>query len=236
MDAAFPPSNGTLSALGSEDWEALSPHLRRARLDQGVVLSRIGEPSSTIYFPESGAISLVVEFSQGQQIEVATMGREGMFGAGAVANPVSASTAIVMFPVVASAIDVAHFRPVVQRSAVLQAILHRQDNALFMQAQQTAACNAVHPIERRVARWLLRVRDVTDSNKFFLTQEQMAQMLGANHNSISIAAHLLQESNLIRFSRGHLEITDPDGLAGVACECYAALKAHEQMLKAHLSV
>jgi CRP-like cAMP-binding protein len=96
--------------------------------------------------------------------------------------------------------------------------------ALFVQAQQTAGCNASHSVENRLARWLLRVRDLTGSDTFTLTQELMANMIGARRNSVSIVANTLQRSNYIRYSRGRIEITDLDGLNRSVCECYGAVK------------
>jgi CRP-like cAMP-binding protein len=109
--------------------------------------------------------------------------------------------------------------------------MDRHGQALFVQAQQTAACNATHAVEARLARWLLRVRDLSGSDRFKLTQECMAQMIGARRNSVSIVAHALQQSNVVRYSRGYVEIIDLDGLNQSACECYGAVKAQYQRLR-----
>jgi CRP-like cAMP-binding protein len=121
-------------------------------------------------------------------------------------------------------LDVDQLRTEAARRPALRALLARHGMALFVQAQQTAGCNASHFVENRLARWLLRVRDLTGSDTFTLTQELMAQMTGARRNSVSIVANALQRSKYIRYSRGHIEITDLDGLSRTACECYVAVK------------
>jgi CRP-like cAMP-binding protein len=96
---------------------------------------------------------------------------------------------------------------------------------LFAQAQQTAACNASHAVEARLARWLLRMRDLTGSDKLALTQDFLAQMIGVQRNSVSGVAHALQQAGIIHYNRGQIEITDPEGLKQTSCECYEAVKA-----------
>jgi CRP-like cAMP-binding protein len=89
---------------------------------------------------------------------------------------------------------------------------------------QTAGCNASHPVEARLARWLLRARDLAGSDRLNLTQELMAQLIGARRNSVSIVAHTLQQSDPIRYCRGHIEIIDSAALLKISCECYEAVK------------
>ena len=98
------------------------------------------------------------------------------------------------------------------------------------QAQQSAACNASHGVEARLARWLLRTRDLTGGEILELTQEFLAQMLGVRRTSVSLVANTLQNAGFIRYRRGHVEITNLEGLQEVACECYATVKAHSDRL------
>ena len=160
------------------------------------------------------------------------IGRDSIVGASAALGiPVAVIDAIVLLPGTASVIDVDRFRAAIERSEALHTALVRHAQALFVQAQQTAGCNALHEVEARLARWLLRVRDLAGRDRFTLTQELMAQMIGARRNSVSIVAHTLQQANYIRYSRGQVEILDPDGLASIACECYAAVKAQYERLR-----
>lgn len=131
---------------------------------------------------------------------------------------------VVLIPGTALILDIERLRVASDKSSRLRTTLVKHQQALFVQAQQTAACNVAHQVEARLARWLLRARDLAGSDRLNLTQELMAQMIGARRNSVSIVAHTLQQSNLIRYSRGHIEIVDPVALTRSACECYEAVK------------
>jgi hypothetical protein len=110
--------------------------------------------------------------------------------------------------------------------------LIRHGLAVYAQIQQTAGCNASHTVESRLARCLLQTHDLSGGVKLLLTQEAMAQMIGARRNSVSLVASTLQQANYIHYSRGHIEILDLDGLRKTACECYASVKTqYERLLK-----
>src|SRR5262249_16771902 len=102
--------------------------------------------------------------------------------------------------------------------------------AVYAQVQQTAGCNASHSVEARLARCLLQTHDLSGVSKLVLTQESLAQMIGARRNSVSLVASTLQHANYIHYSRGHIEIINRDGLRRAACECYASVKAHYERL------
>jgi CRP-like cAMP-binding protein len=226
MDSVAQPANGLLASLTADDLETIRPHLRTVELSQERSLFELGKTIKQIYLPHSGVVSLVVQMATGDGVEVAMMGRDSIVGVSAgLGVPVAATDAIVLLPGTASVIDVDRFRDAVEQSAALRTTLVRHGRALFVQAQQTAGCNATHAVEARLARWLLRVRDLAGSDRFTLTQELMAQMIGARRNSVSIVAHTLQQEKYVRYSRGHVEILDLEGLRGLACECYAAVKA-----------
>jgi CRP-like cAMP-binding protein len=177
-------------------------------------------------------VSLVVEFEGGERVEVALIGPDSIVGAfGALGDPVALMNAIVLLPGAASVIEMNRLRAAAQQSLALRESLIRHGQALFVQAQQSAGCNALHSVEARLARWLLRVRDLCGNDHFKLTQELMAQMIGARRNSVSTVAHSLQHKNFIRYSRGHVQITDLDGLNRTACECYSAVRAQYQRLQ-----
>jgi CRP-like cAMP-binding protein len=231
MDSVAQPANGLLASLTADDLETIRPHLRTVELSQERSLFELGKTIKQIYLPHSGVVSLVVQMATGDGVEVAMMGRDSIVGVSAgLGVPVAATDAIVLLPGTASVIDVDRFRDAVEQSAALRTTLVRHGQALFVQAQQTAGCNATHAVEARLARWLLRVRDLAGSDRFTLTQELMAQMIGARRNSVSIVAHTLQQEKYVRYSRGHVEILDLEGLRALACECYAAVKAQYDRL------
>lgn len=157
------------------------------------------------------------------------IGRDSVLNLAQV-DTVAITNAIVLVPGVASMLEIDRLRAAAEQRPALRAILARHGMALFVQAQQTAGCNAAHTVESRLARWLLRIRDLTGSDRFVLTQELIAEMIGARRNSVSIVAHSLQRSNYIRYSRGHIEIIDLEGLTRTACECYAAVRTQYEGL------
>jgi CRP-like cAMP-binding protein len=136
----------------------------------------------------------------------------------------------VLVPGVASTIELDALRAAADQSATLRGALARHGLAVYAQIQQTAGCNASHTVESRLARCLLQTRDLSGSDKIVLTQESMAQMIGARRNSVSLVAHTLQQANFIHYSRGHIEITNLDGLIKTSCECYATVKAQYDRL------
>ena len=220
--------NGLLQSLNKSDFEALRPHLRTVDLSEDFTLLEIGQTVTRAYFPHTAVISLVMEFKTGERVEVAMIGSDSILGA---FSRVAIMKAVVLLPGTASVIEIDRLRAAADQSTALRETLLRHGQALFVQAQQTAGCNALHTVEARLARWLLRVRDLSGSSRFKLTQELMAQMIGARRNSVSLVAHTLQQSNIIRYSRGHVEIIDLDGLHRTACECYDTVRAQYQRVR-----
>jgi CRP-like cAMP-binding protein len=218
--------NFLLESLPASVLDAIRPRLRPVALTQRLELARAGEPSDDVYFPQSGIISLVVRLSGGEAIEVAMVGRESVFGASAaLGGGVWLSDAVVQLPGVAWVLDAAHLRRVVQSSDAFRATLFRHGEAIFAQAQQSAACNAVHSLENRFASWLLRARDLSGADDLLLTQEFLAEMIGVQRGSVSTVASSFQRDGLLRYHRGKIEILDVEGLGRKACECYASIKA-----------
>jgi CRP-like cAMP-binding protein len=232
MESAGCSPNGFLKSLGVHDFEAIRPHLRTVELSAEFSLIRLSQAVTQVYFPHTAVVSLVVELDAGERVEVAMVGPDSILGVfGALGEPVALINAVVTLPGSASVIEVHQLRTVAEQSNTLRETMVRHGQALFVQAQQTAACNASHAVEARLARWLLRVRDLCGRDRFKLTQELMAQMIGARRNSVSLVAHSLQQANIIRYSRGHVEILDVPCLKRTACECYEAVKAQFQRLQ-----
>jgi CRP-like cAMP-binding protein len=223
-----------LQALPETEFEVLRPHISVVELVRETVLTEAGAPLTYVYLPHSGVISLMVSLSEGQTVDVAMVGRDSVVGAlAALDGGISLTEAVVRLPGTASIVGVADFRAVADRSAAFRTLLARHEQALIAQAQQSAACNASHSVEARVARWLLRARDLWDSETLPLTQEFLAQMIGVQRNAVSIVAHELQRAGIIRYSRGQIEITNVEGLRETSCECYHAVKAqHDRLLRA----
>ncbi len=219
--------NGFLSALPADDFELIRPHLLTVDLAPDSAPVEAYTTIKRAYLPHRGVISLVVRLARGERHQVAMIGRDSIFGSfSALGDPTALNSAVVVVPGVASTLDLDHLRAAADQSATLRAALLRHGLAIYAQIQQNAGCNAAHPVESRLARCLLQTYDLSGGDRLVLTQESLAQMIGARRNSVSLVAHTLQQANLIHYSRGHIEIVDPNGLSKAACECYAAVKAH----------
>jgi CRP-like cAMP-binding protein len=231
LDSAPRSPNGFLSSLTADDFELVRPHLRTADLAQELVLVEVDEALKRAYLPHRGVISLVVKLARGEHVQIAMVGRDSIFGAfAAFGDSTALNSAVVLVPGVASTIDIDALRAAADQSTTFRAMLARHGLAVYAQVQQTAGCNASHTVESRLARCLLHTRDLSGSDKLVLTQESMAQMIGARRNSVSLVANTLQQANFIHYSRGHIEITNLDGLLKTSCECYATAKAQYDRL------
>jgi CRP-like cAMP-binding protein len=219
-------SNRVLGALAAADLDQLLPHLRSVDLPQEMILFEAADTITRVFFPHSGVISLVVELASGEMIEAAMIGREGVVGGlSALDTKIAISRAIVQIAGTASVVDADHVRQLAEQSAAFRTTLIRHEQVLLAQSQQSAACNAIHTIEARLSRWLLRCRDLIGSDDLPLTQEFIAQMLGVRRTSVSIVANTLQQADLIRYKRGNIRVLDLEALRESACECYWTVKS-----------
>ena len=231
MSAVPRPPNRLLQALPTPEYAQLHPLLETVEMIKETVLAEAGAPVQRVYLPHSGVVSLMVNLSDGQSVEIATIGRDSLVGASAAlyGRPQLAD-AIVVVPGTASVLRAEDFREAVDRSAAFRNLVALYEQALLAQTQQSVACNVSHPVEARLSRWLLRARDLCGSEALPLTQEMLAQMIGVRRNAVSIVAHGFQQAGILRYSRGHIEIIDIEGLRKAACECYATVNAHAEQL------
>ena len=225
------PPNGFLASLADHDFELLRPHLKTVDLTNEMVLVEVDDVLKRAYLPHRGIISLIVKLARGEHVQIAMIGRDSIFGAfSALGDAVALNGAVVLVPGVASTLDLDRLRAAADQSGTLRTALMRHGLAVYAQIQQTAGCNAAHTVESRLARCLLQMHDLSGSNKLVLTQEAMAQMIGARRNSVSLVASTLQQANYIHYSRGHIEITNLNGLSRTSCECYAHVKTQYDAL------
>lgn len=223
--------NGFLSSLGADDFELVRPHLKTVELVQDYLLVAVGDALKRAYMPHRGVISLIVNLARGEHMQVAMIGRHSIFGVfSALGDPIALNSAVVLVPGPASTIELDRLRMLADQSATLRSTLIRHGLAVYAQIQQTAGCNASHTVEARLARCLLQTHDLAGGCKLLLTQEALAQMIGARRNSVSLVASTLQQANFIHYSRGHIDILDLDGLRKTACECYASVRMHYERL------
>jgi CRP-like cAMP-binding protein len=231
MTQSIHSSNQLLASLRTDKMAALLPHLAVVQLPQETVLFERGDVIKAVYFPHNCLISLVVDLASGEMIEAAMIGRDSLAGgSSAFDNPISLNRAVIQVAGAASVLEVDQFRQLAQQSETFRAKLARHEQFLLAQAQQSAACNAAHTLEARLSRWLLRCHDLLGSDDIPLTQEFLAEMLGVRRTSVSMVAHTLQGAGFVRYRRGHIRVTDREGLSETACECYATIKTYGEQL------
>jgi CRP-like cAMP-binding protein len=189
------------------------------------------QPSQYVYFPLSGVISIHTKLRDAVAVEVATVGREGMAGLEVfLSGEQMPASAFCQIAGRAARITADAFRELVRECPPLTTLLLRYTQATLVQVAQSAVCNRVHSVEERCARWLLMTHDRVPGDRFELTQEFLAEMLGVRRPSVSIAASILQRAGFIRYSRGRIEIVDRVGLESAACECYGVIAREYERL------
>lgn len=217
-----PPANYLLAALPSEVLDRIIPSLDVVPLMLKQFVHKPGERIRDIYFPGGGFISIVTVLKGGGMVEVATIGREGMVGASAVLNGDPAPSGAL----VQGETDTCYkmpadvFREEMNRGNSFHHLMSRYAQALTGFVMQSTACNAVHSVEQRLARWLLLAHDRMGRNEFPLTQEFVAMMLGASRPTVTVVASTLQKAGLITYHRGLVKIVNREKLESAACECY----------------
>lgn len=220
-----PLHNRLLRHLPPDELARMEPDLQRVTLEDGLTLSESGATLAHVWFPETAVISMVVHAEDGSTVEAATIGNEGLVGLSAYLGvPPPPQRVFTQIPGEAIRMPVPAFREEVSRSGALQAAIGRFIQTLLVQMAQSVACNRLHPVEERCARWLAQTHDRVEGDRFHLTQQFMAEMLGVHRPSVTVAAGLLQRAGFIRYRRGIVEVLDREGLEAAACECYRVIR------------
>jgi CRP-like cAMP-binding protein len=226
--------NLLLASLSESDAAAIQPHLKSIFLENEKILFEVGEEVPAIYFPTGAIVSLVVGLSSGEIIEAAMVGKDGVIGAfAAIGGNIPSNRGIVQLAGTAMTCDVDTLRSAALQSYTLLSALVRHEQTVYAQASQSAACMAAHHVEARLCRWLLRARDLADSDTLEFTQEFLAEMLGVRRTSVTLHAHTLQQAGLIKYSRGKIQITDLEAMRETVCECYGTVKSYYHALLGH---
>jgi CRP-like cAMP-binding protein len=233
----FPPSlsssdgdgnnihNKVLLGLPPKEADMLIPKLEFVRLKVHHVLHEPGDTLKSAYFPNSGLVSILSVFPDGKCVEVGLVGREGFIGLPLVAGFRTANTrAIIQIEASAFRIDADALAGILQQSRALDRRLQQFSQVLAMEVTQVAACNRLHEVNERLARWLLMSADRVESNCVPLTQEFLANMLGTRRSSVTVAAGMLEKAGLIANSRGRVDIIDRKRLEEAACDCYQMMR------------
>jgi CRP-like cAMP-binding protein len=214
--------NRFLAALPPADYKRIAALLDVVSLKLKNVLHKPGEPIRHVYFPGNGFCSILTVLEDGNMVEVATIGNEGMVGTSMVldGSPPSSTTMVQGEGDTCYRMTAGAFREEMNRHGAFYDLLTRFAQAFVGFVMQSTACNAVHSIEQRLARWLLMARDRMGGDNFPLTQEFVAMMLGATRPTVTIVAGTLQRAGLITYHRGHITILDGRKLEAASCECY----------------
>lgn len=212
-----------IGGLPRGEREQFLKRCRRVELLFGAVLCEPGQAFSHVYFPLTSFISLAASISGRPPLEMRLIGNEGMLGATLVLG-VNAPrlTGVVQGSGGALRMSIAQFRRELRQSPGLQRAINRYVYVLLAQLSQTAACNRFHEVGPRLARWLLMTHDRAHADRFFVTHEFLARMLGVQRSAVTIAAGILQKRRLIAYTRGQIRVLDRLGLEAVSCECYEA--------------
>jgi len=219
--------NRLLAALSSDEYARVRESLEVVPLSLKEILHKPGVAIDFVYFPGAGFCSVLAVLEDGRMIEVATVGREGVVGTAAVLDnmPSTHATMVQAHIDPCFRMSVAAYQTEANRRGAFYELVSRYTQALIGCVMQSAACNAVHTAEQRLARWLLMAHDRVEKDHFELTQEFAAMMLGVSRPTVSLVAATLQKAGFITYGRGRLAVIDRSGLEAASCECYGTATA-----------
>jgi len=221
--------NNILLRLSPEEFDLLSSKLEFVRLKRYQVVHEAGETLKSAYFCNSGMLSVVIIMPEGKSVEVCQVGTEGFSGIPLIAGfRTSYTRTVVQVEATAFRIDAARFRAAFRELPTLEREVQRFAQLAAMQVAQIAACNRLHEVEERLARWLLMCHDRLGSNSLPLTEDFLAEMLGSRRASVSVAISVLTKAGFIEHKRGKAIILDRQGLEKACCDCYEQLRWQTQ--------
>jgi CRP-like cAMP-binding protein len=227
-DAGKPVSNVILLSIPNSDYTSLRPHLEYVSLPSHLVIHEAGGKLEFAYFPNRGLISLVVVMKDGKTAEAGIVGNEGFTGTlAAVGLNRSPLQAVVQITGDGFRVEVGALQNTLESAPHFQMALSRYAAIRGMQVAQTAACNRLHDIEQRLARWLLMTQDRVGSGSLPITHDFVATMLGTDRSTVSLAAGALQKQKLIEYTRGAVKVVNRKKLEDSACECYSVIRQYD---------
>jgi len=221
------PKNRLLSALPDEDFQRVRPHLTTVPLTVKRTLLKRRAPIRYVYFPNGGVCSVTAMMKNGNAVEVATVGDEGMIGIaaffGGLAMPGESMVQVPDTNAERLGIDAFH-REMDQRGALYDAV-NRYSQATMALMMQSTACMALHGVQERCCRWLLMTHDRVKTDQFTLSHEFLAMMLGSTRPTVTLVARHLQQAGVIRYTHAKIAILNRKRLEAMSCECYSTVKA-----------
>jgi len=223
-----------LAALPTKDFRRLLPHLTIVPIAVKQVLYKHGEPIRHVYFPNGGVVSITQTLSDGTVVEVATVGDEGVLGMEAFLSDdaVAPGDTLMQVPDTnAERLSVGDFRRELARGEALHRLMGQYTQVFIAQMMQTTACNAMHQVPERCARWLLMTHDRMHQQAFTLSHQFLSVMLGVRRPTVSLVAARLQEAGIIRYTHGRVTVRDRQRLEKASCECYAIIRTQFDRLR-----
>lgn len=217
--------NRVLDLLPELEHRRLIPQLSLVSMKLMQILNESQAPIAHVFFPIDGVVSAIALMENGDSVEVATIGNEGMVGLDAlVGQAESPNRMMVQVDGQALRMEIAQFRTETADSSPLRLLLARYHTAFSYQVSYGVACNALHQVLQRCCRWILMTHDRVPGDDFFLTHEFLAQMLGVRRSSVTVAVNSLQKKGLIQSHRGRITVLNRTGLEDKACECYRRIQ------------
>lgn len=217
--------NRLLAALPNDDYQRLVPHLEFIDLPVRQYLYQPEEPITYVYFLNQGICSIVNITEDGSTVEAGMVANEGMVGIPVIlGSDMTTTSAFMQVPGSGMRMKAIRLLEEFNRGGALQKLLLRYTLAMLTQVSQATACNRLHTLEQRFARWLLLVSDLTQSDEFLLTQEFIAQMLGVRRSGVTVTAGIFSRAEMIRYTRGKISILNRKELEATSCECYKLIK------------
>src|SRR4051812_42369309 len=223
-----PIPNMFLASLPQDDFETVQPHFESVRLPLRLILHEMKGPIDHCYFMDGGMTSLLIRLEDGASIEAGVVGREGFVGAAALMGLKNAAphTSMIQMPGMGLRILPKVLKTEMLRRPILLDRVHRFTQMLNIQISHTAACNAHHNLQERLARWLLMAHDRAESDTLPLTQEFLSMMLAVRRPGVTVAARSLQGTGAINYERGRIVVLDRARLEEASCECYGLVREH----------
>lgn len=217
--------NSILQSLPKNEFAAVLPHLEFVELAMQQVLQEPGTNIEFGYFLNSGLVSMMVVTSDARSVEVGMVGKEGFVGAPlALGFPTSSQRALIQIKGTAFRVKAEVLRLILGEAPDLRNRISRSVQLQGLQVAQLAACNRLHEVEQRLARWLLMTHDRAIGDSLPITHDLLAQMLGSGRPSVTLAAGMLQRAGTIGYTRGQVTVLDRKALERSACECYSAIR------------
>lgn len=225
------PANKLLRLLKPPAYQRLAPKLKPTTLRAKQILYRPNEPIHTIYFPDSAVICQMTVMPDGDTLETGTVGLEGASWISAsIGAPSMPCETIVAIGGLAHALDIDELDREMRENEPFRDVLTQYSHALLIHSMRMTGCTGLHTLEQRCSRWILSTLDRVSEDRFSITHEFLAMLLGVSRPSVSIVVEDFQRQGMLRLQRGRVLIGDRDRLASISCDCYEVIRRNYEQV------